>query len=98
TLEPPYFWTTIDICLFERRDYRRMIAGPELAINYAGVRACRERLAREHIIEPPPDITLPHVPPRRPPREQTVIVGIESASQIHEPAAQNPPDDRPLLQ
>ena len=30
--------------------------------------------AREHVVEAPADVALPHVPPRRPPGEQPVVV------------------------
>src|SRR3989442_14180557 len=81
----------------ERRDNWRVIAGPHVFLH----RTCRhpggERLAAEHVIEPPAALPLPHVPPRRPPREPTVIAGIERSADVHEAAAQNPLDHRALL-
>ena len=49
--------------------------------------AIDDRLAREDVVEPPADVALPHVPPRRPPGEQSVVVGIERAADVDQAAA-----------
>ena len=56
-----------------------------------------ERLAGEHVVEPPADVALAHVAPRRPPREQAVVVGIERAADVDQAAAEDPLDQRALL-
>src|SRR5581483_2736371 len=81
----------------KRRNYRRVIARPDLFLNHAGARARGERRADERVVEPPPDVALTHVAPRRPPGEQTVVVRLEHAAQIDEAARENPLDDRPLF-
>ena len=43
--------------------------------------------AREDVIQAPSHVALPHVPPRRPPREEIVVVGIQRAAEIHEAPA-----------
>src|SRR5262249_54083751 len=81
----------------ECSDDGRVIAGANVFLHRTTGRALRERLAREDVIEPPADIPLPHVPPRRPPREQPVVIGIERASEIDESVIDDALDDRSLL-
>src|SRR2546430_11993326 len=45
-------------------------------------------LFRSHVIQPPADVARAQVPPRRPPGEETVIVGIERSPQVREPRAE----------
>ena len=63
---------------------------------HAVARAASASLAK-HVVEAPADVALPHVAPRRPPREQAVVVGIERAADVDEPAAEDPLDQRALL-
>ena len=51
----------------------------------------------EHVVEPPADIPLLHVAPRRPPREQVGVVGLELAVHVDEAAAEDPLDQRALF-
>src|SRR5262245_8429090 len=116
TLDPPYFWTTIDIpfalstrrlevggassprsVLFKRRDDGRVVARSDLLQHGARGRACGERLADERVVEPPPDVARAHVAPRRPPREQAVVVRIDLPPEIHEAMAQDTLDHRALF-
>src|SRR5712691_2546228 len=89
------FWTTAGLA--ERRRHRRVVARADIFLHGAGRRPRGQRLAREHVIEPPADIPLPHVAPRRPPGEQSVVVGIERAADVHEAASDEALDDRALL-
>src|SRR3954469_2397028 len=132
TLEPPYFWTTIDIaglqevelqqrkvaaflltsfypsflqfckspllqCHAEGRYDWRVVARPDLGSDRARSGSCGEGVAREHVVQPPADVSLPHVAPGCPPGEQTVVVRIERATDIDEAAAQDAIDDGTLL-
>src|SRR2546430_6015958 len=45
-------------------------------------------LFRSHVIQPPADVARAQVPPRRPPGEETVIVGIERSPQVREARAE----------
>ena len=74
-----------------------MIARADLLLHRTRDRAGGERLAGEDVIEPPADVPLPHVAPRRPPGEQAVVVGVERAADVHEAAAEDALDDRALL-
>ena len=56
-----------------------------------------ERRAGEDVVEPPADVALPHVAPRRPPREHLVVVGIERAADVDEAARDDPFELRALL-
>src|SRR5262249_39492445 len=103
TEEPPYFWTTMDMApslsltLLECSDHRRVIAVPHVFLHRTPGRAPGQLRARDDVIEPPADIALPHVPPRRPPGEQPVVLGIERAAEIDVSMVDDPLDDRPLL-
>src|SRR4051794_38416184 len=54
-------------------------------------------MAGKHVVEPPPDVALPHVAPGRPPREQAVVVRVYGAPDIDEAAADDPLEDCALL-
>ena len=47
----------------------------------------RPALAGQHVVDAPADVALAHVPPRRPPREHVLAVGIERASHVDQPSA-----------
>ena len=48
-----------------------------------------QRFAREDVIEPPSDIALTHLAPRRPPSEKIVIVRVERPADVDEAARQD---------
>src|ERR1043165_2164705 len=82
----------------ERRHHRRVIARADLAVGRTRRRALGERLAGEHVVEAPADVSLPHVAPRRPPAEVVLVVRIELAPDIREPPlAQELFEHLPLL-
>src|SRR5947207_13047593 len=81
----------------ERGDDRRVVARPDVLLHRTGRGAGRERLAREDVVEAPADVPLPHIAPRRPPGEQTVVVGIQRAPDVDQTAAQNALDHRALF-
>src|SRR5437867_4395705 len=83
--------------LRECRDDRRVIARADLLLHRTRDHTRGERRARHDVIEPPADVALPQVAPRRPPREQAVVVGIDGAPQIDQAAAQDPLDHRALF-
>src|SRR5438132_10322861 len=103
TLEPPYFCTTIatvelsfdhrlsttDFRLIKGCHYRRMIARADVLLYRTRDEALGDEGARQDVIQAPADISLAHVPPRRPPGEQIVIVGVDGAADIDE----SPRDD-----
>src|SRR5436309_10501865 len=121
TLDPPYFWTMIDIAskchestktrnqfVFFRafvfswlrikyRNHGRVVARAYVLLHRARRRPRGERRAREHVVEPPADVPLPHVAPWRPPREQRVVVGIERAPEVHKAPRQDALDERALF-
>jgi len=51
----------------------------------------------EHVIEPPADVPLLHVAPRRPPREQVGIVGFELAVHVYQAATEDPLNQCPFF-
>src|SRR5438105_1729547 len=73
----------------ERGDDRRMVAGSHVALHDTASDALEHRAAGEHVIQPPPDIALAHVPPGGPPREHLVVLRLELATGIDEPAGEN---------
>src|SRR5262245_32959846 len=84
-----------DTARIEDRHHRRMIARPHIHPHRA--RRRRQRFAGHHVIQPPPDVPLPHVPPWRPPGEEPVVARIQRAADVYEPATQDPLDERALL-
>src|SRR5437764_1276271 len=66
-----------------------MVARPHILLHRTRRRASGERFGREHVIEPPPDVALAHVAPRRPPCEEPIVVGIERAADVDETAAED---------
>src|SRR3954470_2154694 len=81
----------------EGRCHRSVIARADLLLHRTARHPRGERLAREHVIEPPPDVALAHVAPRRPPGEQPIIVRIDRAADVDQAARQHALDDRALL-
>ena len=78
------------------RDHRRVIAGADLAIAAAGRRAVDQRVVRRDVVEPPADVALAEVSPRRPPGEQAVVVGIAVPADVDEPVREQRLDQRAL--
>ena len=74
-----------------------MIARAELPERPAGGRTLRKVLAREHVVEPPPDVALAQVAPGRPPGEEFVVLGIECATDVDDAAGENGLEQRALL-
>src|SRR3954462_3208662 len=68
-------------------DHRGVIARTDLALDGAGGDLLEERAAGEHVVEAPADVPLPHVAPRRPPREHLVVVRRERPAAVDEQAA-----------
>src|SRR3954466_7505488 len=66
-----------------------MIARAKLAIDGAFSRALRQSNACQHVVQSPADVALPHVAPGRPPGKKIVVVRVERAADINEPAAEN---------
>src|SRR5512143_2958327 len=76
---------------------RSMVARAELPVDRTAARATGEGRAGQDVIEPPPDIPLPHVAPGRPPREERVVVRIERSADVDEPMGQDPLEELPFL-
>src|SRR3954470_2521881 len=74
-----------------------MVAGPDVLLDFAGPDPAGHLPGRQHVVETPADIPSLHVPPRRPPRKQPVIVGRHGAADVNEPSRDNPLEQRPLL-
>jgi hypothetical protein len=61
-------------------------------------RARGQRFARQHVVQPPADVALLHVPPRGPPAEVLIVVRIEHAPDVDEPSfAEQSLEQFPLL-
>src|SRR5688500_18347900 len=63
-------------------DHRGMVARPDLAAHLTALDRLGEPGARADVVEEPPDVALAHLAPRRPPREEPVVVGMERAAEI----------------
>src|SRR5450759_5581585 len=74
-----------------------MVACPEFAVDARGFRGAGERLAREDIVQPPPDVPFLELAPRRPPREEGLVVGVESASGVDEPLGEDLREERAFV-
>src|SRR5947209_20045651 len=74
-----------------------MVARPHILLHRTRRRASGERFGREHVIEPPPDVALAHVAPRRTPCEEPIVVGIERAADVDETPAEDSLDDRAFI-
>jgi len=66
-----------------------VIACPSLPLHHARRGARGERLAGEDVVQPPADVALPHVAPRRPPGEEISVVGLKRAMHIDETMAED---------
>ena len=77
-------------------DHRCVIACADFAIRLTRDRAVDERVMRGNIVEPPADVALAQVAPRRPPREQAIVVGIDVSADVDEPVREQPIDQRAL--
>src|SRR5262245_64187800 len=69
---------------FEDRENRRVVAGSDIALHRTCRRAGGQCRARKDVIEAPADVALAKVAPGSPPCEQSVVVRIESASDVHQ--------------
>src|SRR5688572_1615533 len=67
-----------------------MVAGPDVALDDAGFESGEERCACQDVVEAPANIPLAHVAPRRPPREETVVIRIDGAAGVDEIVADDP--------
>src|SRR5688572_21770543 len=67
----------------------RVVARPHAGQNDAAFRARSDRLRREHVIDAPSYVAAAHVAPRRPPREQPLVVGVERAADVDEMIAEH---------
>src|ERR1035437_4793284 len=74
-----------------------MVTRPEVAVDAGGFRGAGERLAREDVVQPPPDIPFLELAPRRPPREEGLVAGVERASGVDEPLGEDLHEERALV-
>ena len=81
-----FHWLRAEI---EHRNHRRVIAGAHLAVGRASRCFGCQSFAREDVIEPPTDIALAHLAPGRPPGEKIIVVRVERAADVDEPACQD---------
>src|SRR6266545_5910101 len=81
----------------ELGDDGRVVARADVREHRATSRLPGQGLAREDVIDTPADVALAHVAPRRPPREELVVVGIESTRQVHDSRGEDPLEDLTLL-
>src|SRR4029450_6404145 len=82
---------------FEDREDRRVVAGSHITLHRTCGRARGQCRARKDIIEAPADVALAQVAPGSPPREQSVVVRIESAPDVHQTTADDALQQRALL-
>src|SRR6185312_3258516 len=61
----------------ELRDQRPVIAFAKFTLDLAARSGSSELFARQDIIDAPADVLLTQVAPRRPPAEQSIVVGRE---------------------
>src|SRR5688572_10797005 len=61
----------------EPRHQGRVVARAQLAMDRGGDRFLGQRPARHQVVDPPADVALAEVPPRRPPGEELVVLRIE---------------------
>jgi len=54
-------------------------------------------VAGEDVVEPPADIALLHIAPRRPPGEERIVARFEGALRVHQTVADDPLEERPFL-
>ena len=75
-------------------DHRRVIARADVAVRRRSARLVDERAVRGDVVEAPADVALAHVAPRRPPREQPIVVGIDVAADVDEAVREQLLDQR----
>src|SRR5439155_1071749 len=68
-----------------------------VALDRAGRDPFGHLAAREDVVDPPTDVALPHLAPRRPPREQRVVVRVESARDVDEASREDVVDELALV-
>src|SRR5215471_14103363 len=81
----------------EIRHDRGVVAGAHVRPHRAGGRSPRERGARQDVVDPPADVALAEVAPRRPPREEALVVGIEGPADVDHPLRENRLEERALV-
>src|SRR5262245_8898774 len=81
----------------EHRNHWTVIARAELALHDTRCRARGDHLAGKHIVEPPSDVALFEIAPRRPPREQVGVVRVERPMDIDETVAEDLLDSGALI-
>src|SRR6185312_17336269 len=83
--------------LRRRHHHRRMIAGADVGEHFTARDALSDRLRREDVVDPPADVALAHVPPRRPPGEERFVTRVQRAADIDEMAAEQTVEQLALL-
>src|ERR1043166_2352510 len=56
-----------------------------------------KRRGSQNVIQPPPNVPLLHIPPRRPPREVILVGGVQGTPHIHQPLRDEPLEQRALF-
>src|SRR4028118_2131079 len=79
------------------RPARWGVAGPQWGGGAAGGGGGGEGLAGEDVVDPPADVALAHVAPRRPPGEQAVVVRLERTADVDQPLSQDLVEEVPLV-
>jgi hypothetical protein len=74
-----------------------VVARTDIGLHGARDGPGRERFTRDHVIQAPADVALPHVSPRRPPGEQAFVQRIQRPPHIDEAAREKVLDERALL-
>jgi len=74
-----------------------MIAGADVGEHVAARDARSDRPRREDVVDPPADVALAHVPPRRPPGEERFVTRLERAADIDEMATEQTVEQFALL-
>src|SRR5689334_19906556 len=70
-----------------------MVAGSKLTLDDARRDALGYSLRRQYVVQPPADIPLFHVAPRRPPREELRVVRLQRSVHVNEPMADDSFDE-----
>src|SRR5574338_1053820 len=97
--QPPSAWQAIGVntTSIEHSKKRRVVARAVLALGLEGAHAFGERRAGQNVVDPPPDVALPQVPPWRPPGEELGVVRIQLARDVHESLREDAFEQRALL-
>src|SRR5204862_473075 len=83
--------------IIEAGDHGCVIAGADVAQHRAGARLLGDPRAREHIVEAPADVPLSHVAPRRPPREESVVIWSERPADVDQATPEQAREELALL-